>query len=48
MSAARIKSSTLGDSTVESCVTDRVLEIRFPAPKGGGTVTVSYPFVFKN
>ncbi len=40
--------STIGSPVVEECVANAVKKIRFPAPKGGGTVVVNYPFVFKN
>lgn len=43
---AAIKSSTLGDARVESCVAAEVAALRFPKPAGGGIVIVSYPFVF--
>jgi hypothetical protein len=46
VSSAAIKSSTLNDPEVEGCVAARFLRMRFPAPKGGGIVIVSYPFVF--
>lgn len=42
------KSSTLGNPIVENCVAQRFLRMRFPAPKGGGIVIVSYPFVFNS
>jgi len=46
VSKASIKSSSLGDKTVEKCVTDRFMRFIFPKPKGGGIVIVSYPFIF--
>jgi len=42
-----IKSSTLGNSKVESCITSRLGRWRFPAPKNAGAVRVSYPFLFR-
>ena len=30
-----------------SCVRGRVVKMKFPPPKGGGSVTVTYPWVFK-
>jgi TonB family protein len=42
-----IKKSTLGSSSVESCIVSRLRRWRFPAPKNGGAVAVSYPFLFK-
>jgi len=46
VSTANIKSATLPDSTVQTCVLGVVKSMRFPVPKGGGAVTVNYPFVF--
>jgi hypothetical protein len=43
---AEIESSTMGNPAVESCITSRFDYVQFPEPKGGGTVVVSYPFVF--
>jgi len=34
------------DSEVSSCVADVIKSIEFPKPKGGGSVTVNYPFIF--
>jgi TonB family protein len=36
----------IGSPAVESCVAERFLRFKFPAPKGGGVVVVSYPIVF--
>lgn len=41
-----IASTTLNNSNVENCITLRVRRWRFPEPKGGGLVTVNYPFTF--
>jgi hypothetical protein len=46
VSSATTKSSTLGSRTVESCINGRFLRLKFPEPKGGGIVIVSYPFIF--
>ena len=42
-----IKSSTLGSSKVEGCITRRLAMWRFPAPLNAGAVRVSYPFLFR-
>ena len=42
-----IKKSTLGSSSVESCIVSRLGMWRFPAPRNGGAVAVAYPFLFK-
>ena len=44
---ARVASSTLGNGAVQGCVRNVTASIRFPAPKGGGIVKVTYPFTFK-
>ena len=46
VSSATTKSSTMKNPIVEQCVNARFLRMRFPKPKGGGIVIVSYPFVF--
>jgi hypothetical protein len=38
--------TTLRDKSVESCVAARIKTWRFPIPKGGGEVFVTYPFIF--
>ncbi len=46
VSAASVKTTTMNNSAVESCVSGRFLRMQFPQPKGGGIVIVSYPFLF--
>jgi Ca-activated chloride channel homolog len=46
VASATVKSTTLGDPQVEDGIARRFARMRFPAPKGGGQVVVSYPFVF--
>lgn len=46
VSSASVKSSSLTDAAVGSCVVDRFKRMDFPAPRGGGMVLVSYPFHF--
>ena len=46
VSKASIKSSTMGNKPVESCISGRFMRFQFPEPKGGGIVIVSYPFIF--
>jgi hypothetical protein len=43
---SHVAESTLGDAQVERCVTSRIKTWRFPLPKGGGEVFVTYPFIF--
>lgn len=33
--------------SVDACVARVIAAIQFPAPKGGGMVTVNYPFIFR-
>lgn len=37
----------IGSDDLEHCLEARVRTWVFPAPRGGGTVVVSYPFVLK-
>jgi TonB family protein len=46
VSKASIKSSSMGNAKVESCIAGRFMQFKFPEPKGGGIVIVSYPFIF--
>jgi TonB family protein len=41
-----VQSSTLGNVSVEKCVTDAVRRWSFPKPQQGGIAIVSYPFNF--
>jgi len=43
----RIDSSTLKSAMVEGCIMRRMAAWKFPEPKGGTLVRVSYPFLFK-
>jgi TonB family protein len=44
VSAERMGESK-ADPTLERCILDAVKALRFPAPEGGGYVTVTYPFL---
>lgn len=46
VSSAQVKSSTLNDPALESCIGEVFMSMQFPEPKGGGIVIVSYTFVF--
>ena len=48
VSSSSTKTSTLKNPIVENCVHSRFMRMRFPQPKGGGIVIVSYPFVFNS
>lgn len=43
----KIGESTLRDNRVEGCILEKVSQWKFPTPKGGVQVSVSYPFLFK-
>ena len=45
--SSKVERTTVENETVESCVADQIKKIQFPAPKGGGVVIVTYPFVFE-
>ncbi|MEM9073012.1 MAG: AgmX/PglI C-terminal domain-containing protein [Myxococcota bacterium] len=45
--AAEIREDTLRDPAVARCLADAALTWRFPAPMGGGSVVVNYPFLFQ-
>ena len=46
VSSATVKSTTMYNDAVESCIAGRFMRFQFPEPAGGGIVIVSYPFVF--
>lgn len=43
----KIDNSTMKSSMVEGCVLRRIASWKFPLPKGGTQVKVTYPFLFK-
>ncbi len=42
-----VKQSTLPDPRLDDCILRRLATWRFPQPKGGVDVAVTYPFIFK-
>jgi len=44
----RISTSSLKNSMVEGCILRRISRWKFPKPKGGTQVLVTYPFMFKS
>jgi hypothetical protein len=46
VSAAQVKNSSLGSDAVHQCLSNTMMRIQFPEPKGNGIVIVSYPFLF--
>jgi hypothetical protein len=47
VSTATTAQTTMHNTTVENCINSRVRSWKFPKPKGGGIVVVTYPFLFK-
>lgn len=43
-----IGDSTLKSSSVEGCILSKIAKWKFPEPKGGTKVMVTYPFLFKS
>ncbi len=44
---ANVVDSSANDQDLDRCLTSKVLTWRFPSPRGGGTVVVNYPFMFR-
>jgi hypothetical protein len=44
---ANVAKSTLGHSQVESCISTKMMNWKFPKPVGGVNVKVNYPFVLR-
>jgi len=47
VATSSVAQSTAGNAELETCVAGRVRTWKFPEPKGGGVVVVTYPFIFK-
>ena len=47
VSSSVMKSSSLGNSRVESCLLQAIRRWEFPTPKIGANVAIVYPFDFK-
>jgi hypothetical protein len=43
-----VSDTTLKNTTVEGCMLNKIASWRFPAPRGGTKVIVTYPFLFKS
>lgn len=46
IAVADIAESTVDEQRVEACVLKTTRSLRFPSPRGGGIVVVTYPFLF--
>ena len=44
---ALVQQTTMSSEPVEGCIVNHVRRWMFPSPQGGGTVQVTYPYVFK-
>ena len=47
VSDANVAESGLDDASVEGCILARVRRWKFPQPRGGGVVSISYPWIFR-
>jgi len=45
---ATVSQTSLHNSSVESCIVQKIRTWKFPEPKGGGIVIVNYPFILKS
>jgi len=43
---ANVTETTLNNTTAENCMLSRIRRWKFPEPKGGGVVAVTYPWLF--
>ncbi|MBP6218886.1 MAG: TonB family protein [Oligoflexales bacterium] len=46
VSSVNTESSTIQDNEMKNCLAGAIRKWQFPAPRGGGEVTVNYPFTF--
>lgn len=46
VSSSNILSSSISDSTLQGCISGKVRRWKFPRPRGGQPVTITYPFSF--
>lgn len=44
---AQVAESTLGSSAAEQCIVNRIRRWKFPEPRGGGVVSVNFPWLFR-
>jgi outer membrane biosynthesis protein TonB len=47
VATSHVSESTVNNSQLERCISERVRTWTFPKLKSGGTVVVTYPFVLK-
>ncbi|MBW2702134.1 MAG: AgmX/PglI C-terminal domain-containing protein [Deltaproteobacteria bacterium] len=46
--SATVSATTLKNATVERCMSGKIRNWKFPEPKGGGIVIVTYPFILRS
>lgn len=46
VASASVRETSMNDKKVESCAVTVMRSLKFPKPRGGGIVVVTYPFVF--
>ena len=46
--SAQLNHSTVNNPSLDQCILSRLVKWKFPKPKGGVDVAVSYPFIFKS
>jgi antitoxin component YwqK of YwqJK toxin-antitoxin module len=46
MAKVKVANTQMQNSTVEDCMKEKIKTWKFPKPKGGGIVIVTYPFLF--
>ncbi len=44
---SKVKNTTLKNSVVEKCITNKMMTWKFPKPKGGVNVNINYPFMLR-
>jgi hypothetical protein len=47
VSEANVGETSMNNSNVENCMSTKIRRWKFPEPKGGGQVFVTYPWIFK-
>jgi len=48
VTSAKIVSATIADYQMQADVLSVFRRMKFPKPPGGGSITVSYPFIFRS
>ena len=48
ISDAQVAQTTMNNSNVEQCMLSRIRRWKFPEPKGGGVVVVTYPWILRS